>query len=222
VTLYLIERGTPDAVKFNIFKRINTGGLPLSPQEIRHALNQGKASRLLAELAASPEFKTATSNGVRDDRMGDREMVLRFLAFALTSYQQYPGKDLDGFLNKTMSEINKMPDTKVDELRHRFYRSMRAAYELFGQHAFRKRYSLHGGRNPINKALFETWSVDLDSTNENELDRLIDRKEIVNQLFIELMGKTEFNDSVTVSTGDLRRLRYRFEAIEQLIRRALQ
>src|SRR5205807_1989919 len=86
LTLYVIERGTPHDVKFNIFKRINTGGLPLSAQEIRHALNQGKATDLLAQLAQSQAFKDATNRSIRDDRMDDRECVLRFLAFTLTTY----------------------------------------------------------------------------------------------------------------------------------------
>jgi hypothetical protein len=81
VTVFLIQENTPPEVKFNIFKRINTGGLPLSSQEIRHALHQGTASALLQDLAESAEFRTATNEGIRDDRMGDRECVLRLLAF---------------------------------------------------------------------------------------------------------------------------------------------
>ncbi len=85
VTVYLVERGTPEEVKFNIFKRINTAGLPLSPQEIRHALKQGQATRFLVELAGLQSFKIATDHSIRDDRMADRECALRFLAFTLSS-----------------------------------------------------------------------------------------------------------------------------------------
>ncbi|RZB31670.1 MAG: hypothetical protein SRB2_04639 [Desulfobacteraceae bacterium Eth-SRB2] len=113
VTVYLIEKDTPPEVKFNIFKRINTGGLPLSSQEIRHALNQGAATRILKKLAGSDEFKKATDYGIRDHRMAAQECVLRFMAFTLKPYTSYKSSDFDGFLNSAMVAINKKPDDEL-------------------------------------------------------------------------------------------------------------
>ncbi len=98
VTLHLIQPGTPPEVKFNIFRRVNTGGLVLTPQEIRHALNQGPIVGLLTELAQSHEFLEATTHSISSNRMADREFVLRFLAFASTSYRDYKVADMDAFL----------------------------------------------------------------------------------------------------------------------------
>jgi len=139
VTVYLIEKGTPSEVKFNIFKRINTGGLPLSAQEIRHALNQGKATEVLARLANSKEFKKAIDNSIRDDRMADRECVMRFFAFTITPYTKYKTKEFDSFLNDRMVDMNKMSDQELEELENRFKRAMVASFDIFGKDAFRKR-----------------------------------------------------------------------------------
>lgn len=81
VITYIINPGAPINLKYNIFKRINTGGLELEPQEIRHALYQGFPARYLKELANLEEFKQATGYSVKTDRMLDREFVLRFLTF---------------------------------------------------------------------------------------------------------------------------------------------
>ncbi len=159
VTIYVIEKGTPPEVKFNIFKRINTGGLPLSAQEIRHALNQGRATRFLAELARIPEFLKATDYSIRDDRMADRECVLRYLAFLIFPPEDYRSKDFDSFLNDRMADLNRMDETELNSYKERFRHTMVAAWDLFGRDGFRKRYSESAFRYPINKALFEAWAL---------------------------------------------------------------
>jgi len=221
VTVFKIEKGTPKKVKFNVFQRINTGGLPLSAQEIRHALNQGASTRLLNELAESREFKSATDYGIRDTRMADRECVLRFLAFSIVPYSEYKVADLDGFLNEIMATINRMSKGEIERLCTQFYRTMKAAHDIFGRNAFRKYYGDGYQRYPINKALLETWSVNLNQLSDKQLKGLIERKDLLMKKFAELMRKDEFERAVSQSTGDLKRVRTRFLEIASIIREVL-
>ena len=217
-TVYLIEKGTPPEVKFNIFKRINTGGAPLSAQEIRHALNQGKVTKFLERLANSAEFKRATDNGIRDDRMADRECVLRFLAFTIVPYTAYKAQDFDSFLSDRMAEMNQLSDQKIEDLAQQFLRAMRVAFAIFGPDAFRKRDKNEAARYPINKALFEAWSVNINRLDDSQLQTLQEQKDVVMKRFIQLMNEdNDFENSISLSTGNVRKIEYRFEAIEKLI-----
>ena len=93
---HIIQPGTPPEVMFNVFNRINTGGKPLLPQEIRHALNPGMARDFINALAKEPAFLDATNKSVSPKRMADRECALRFVAFYRSLLSEYKG-DLDGF-----------------------------------------------------------------------------------------------------------------------------
>ncbi len=104
IVTYVINPGTPDDVRFNIFKRINTGGLVLEPQEIRHALNQGEPAKFIAKLAGIEEFKQATDNSIRPERMLDRDFANRFLAFYRFGYKNYT-PDLGTFMSKAMADV---------------------------------------------------------------------------------------------------------------------
>jgi len=225
VTVYLIEKGTPPEVKFNIFRRINTGGLPLSLQEIRHALNQGKSTKFLEKLSKLPEFKKAIANSISDQRMGDREFILRFLAFVINPYNEYKATEFDSFLSGVMGKINKMDDKELTKLEEGFKKSMIAAYNIFGNDAFRKRYKVDAPRVPINKALFESWAVNLSKLNQEQIFTLIQKKDLVRAKFIDLMNdrKTEprFESAISQGTGDIKKVKRRFSAIEQLIQEVL-
>jgi hypothetical protein len=220
--VFLIEKNTPPTVKFNIFKRINTGGLPLSTQEIRHALHQGRVTRLLQELADSEEFKTATNHSIRDERMADRECVLRFLAFTIFPPADYKSPEFDGFLSEQMAEINTFADSQEEVLRDAFFRAMHAARRLFGRDAFRKPLRLYGRRMPLNKALFEAWSVNLGKLGSDDIERLVGRRELLEKRFIDLCTNQAFLAAISQGTGDPVKVRRRFEMIDEIIKGTLQ
>lgn len=222
VTVYLIEKDTPYEVKFNVFKRINTGGLPLSSQEIRHALNQGKATEILEELANSSEFKRATDYGIQDKRMADRECVLRFIAFTIFPYLDYKTKDFDAFLNNAMATINSMNRSRSENIKKQFFRSMVAAYEIFGRYAFRKQYKKNSWRYPINKALFEVWAVNLGRLGDDELKRLKKEKDTLVDNFLGLMLDRDFESAISQGTGDIKKVKLRFSSVENIVREVLK
>ena len=224
LVIHVIEPGTPEAVMINIFKRINTGGVPLTGQEIRNALNKGPARELLKDLASSPEFLSATSNSVSDARMDAQECVLRFLAFRLVDWTFYQSNDLDGYLNKTMRELNELSAAERQSHSNDFIRAMNAAHQIFGDDAFRKRYSVDiRRRNPVSKALFETWSVNLAKRTNAELEKLVSKKIDLSRAFATLMSEDRFFDvSISYSTGVPQRVQKRFSAVEKIINEVLQ
>lgn len=214
VVVHVIRRGTPEPVMFNIFARINTGGEPLTRQEIRHALIPGRSRTFLAELAGSEAFRRATGNSVIGDRMADREMVLRFLAFRMTLPADYRTGDFDGFLADAMHHINRLSNMHAEDLRTDFRMAMHAAERIFGPHAFRKYRAGQQRKSPINKALFETIAVNLAELTSEQLDRLSQLDTL--DAFADLMEDTEFERSISVATGDPKKVRKRFDAVQEL------
>ncbi|MEG4392734.1 DUF262 domain-containing protein [Microcoleus sp. BROC3] len=223
VTVYLIGKGTPPEVKYNIFKRINTGGLPMSPQELRHALNPGKATKFLAKLALLPEFQQVTNiSKLRKMRMDDREFILGFLAFTLTSYQDYKNDTNDNrnvFLSRALFKVNNLQEEQLKMIEKHFKKSMMAAFEIFGTSAFRKISHNQKRLYPINKALFECWSVTLSQLKEEQITVLKQHKQNLIEKFIYYVDNDpDFLASISQAAD---KIEYRFRIIEQIINEVL-
>lgn len=215
--IHLIRKGTPPEVKFNIFARINTGGITLSPQELRHAITPGKARDLLEAWANSPEFLEATDRSVRSIRMDDRELVLRFIAFYLLGLEAYRQPDMDGFLIAAMKTINATDEARLEQVRKRFVRAMTVAHAIFGKDAFRKRFSADSARLPINKAVFEALSVNLALLSAAQRETLVARCEQVQSGFVQLCLDRSFESAISQGTGDIRKVNRRFNAIQEML-----
>ena len=206
---------------FNIFNRINTGGMTLNGQEIRHALNRGPVREFLKNLAETEEFLSATGRSIKKERMADRDCVLRFLAFYIGHWEKYRNNDIDGYLDAAMKNINRMTEQEREAVASVFKRAMRAANKIFHERAFRKR--LPDGRNaPINKALFSAWGVGLARRSPEEIEKLIQNRRSIRREFKSLLKQDrEFETAISYATGTPRRVRKQFQAIDDLIEKCV-
>jgi hypothetical protein len=223
ITAYIINPGTPENVKYNLFKRLNTGGFVLKPQEIRNALNQGIPAQFVENLTNTEEFKQATRGKVSSKRMLDRDFVMRFIAFYLSPVSEYK-PDMDTYLNEKMRKIKELSDKERESMKNNFITSMRLSKEIFGDDAFRKIVQGSGDKR-INKALFEVWSVKLSQLTDGEQIKLVENKHSLLENFIKVMNEkgtdNEFMHSITTSTGHKSRVTCRHSRIDELIKGVL-
>jgi hypothetical protein len=222
LTIISIEPGTPRDVKFMIFRRINTGGINLNDQEIRHAIYGNPARDFLRDLAESPEFLTATSRLVDSRRMEDRECVLRFMAFRLNPYDTVlelgsAAPTFGDLLNVTMNDLNNISAIAREQYAEEFRSSMRLAYELFGELAFRE-VQEQRETGPFRAALFEIWSVLLPQHDHIAAFLPQVRESIIAQSIATMTNNAAFLASIQPGSDDRQSILTRFGTINALLR----
>jgi len=220
----VIEPQTPDEVKFDVFRRINTGGSPLTAQEIRHCMSRDASRALLKRLVELPSFHAATSNAFhREQRMADREVALRFCAFRyLGDPEKYRDfSSLDAFLLDFIRRVDaNQPDKpqlgaeETERLVQDFDRAMRSAVVVFENAAFRKFPSSATKRGPLNRALFESWAVAL---ADHEPATLRQHAKAICRAARTRMEEPNYAASTTQGTGDARKVGLRFSIARDVI-----
>ena len=124
---------------YNIFERLNTGGVNLQPQEIRVALYHGELVRVLKSLNEDKAWRKLY--GKKSKRLKDMEMILRFFAFYYR-FDQYrsPMKD---FLNRYMAANRNLDKQSEVELRRVFCKTTSVLNSLLGRQAFRPKRAVN-------------------------------------------------------------------------------
>ena len=227
IVVHVIEASSPADLKYDIFKRINTGGSPLMPQEIRHCMSRARSRDLLQRLATLPAFLSAVQ--LRStQRMEDRELVLRFVAFlrlyrtdpALTPYSKY--ETLDSFLLAATEELDdpsQVSDTELQELETLLQQAMQRAANVFGDHAFRKWPAGDDKRRPLNRPLFECWTVILALAGPITSEQSVAIRDAARTA---MTTDDRYQRSITGGTGKPEQVKARFHATRDIVDKVLR
>ncbi|NDK39031.1 DUF262 domain-containing protein [Pseudoxanthomonas gei] len=220
ITANIIRANTPPAVKFNVFARLNQGGMPLNAQEIRNAIFPGEWRNQLRALAESRDFLKVTENKIRTERQQDTELVLRFIALwqLRPPFARPSNQTLDEFLNHVVQEsLLRWTEKQWSEAAYTFKRSLHAAAAVFGRHAFRKSYG-HYYRKPINRGLFEAQLLVLSEMKDATVTVLQDRKDLVSSAFEAAMTEdSDFTRALSYATGSAEASAVRISTLRSLL-----
>lgn len=210
----VIDPQTPEKVKYDIFRRINTGGKTLNSQEIRNCLEKPSTRTFVKQLAQSEEFLSATRHSISSTRMADNEIVLRFIAFFLSDHNLYGQREYKGemdiYLNSTVELLNTLNDSQLVVIGEAFKTAMINAYLLFGERAFRK-------ASFINKALFLSWSRILCDVSTNELKRAKIGATLCEKLSYAIDTDSQYNKALSMATNDVRNVVLSYEVAKKLL-----
>ena len=186
IHVHVIDPSSPPPLKYEIFSRLNTGGVVLNAQEIRNCFASNALRKLLKDMSRNEHFLEATDGGLstkpKVKRMKDQEAGLRFLSYRrLLGKGALPETEKIGpttLMSDTSDELSKCKAHKLERYKDLFNLSMKNAAYLFGAQAFRRHElsDLDSGvvESPkkgsrINIQLFVAWSLILSCVSLEEL-----------------------------------------------------
>lgn len=194
----IIGADSSPSMKFEVFERLNTGGLALNAQEVRHALNIGKFSNLLSSLESDPAFRRCLNITKPRKRMVDQELILRF--FALRDRLPQYRTPLVHFLNDYMRDHRDPSDDWISEKQDLFRQTMQLINNVMDAAAFRV---TDGAGRPaervINRAVYEAQAVVFSICDGDEAQA---RAQYLRRSLAALFSDGYYDELIRRATGD--------------------
>ena len=167
IRVVIIKKQSQAFLRYEMFKRLNTGGANLAPQEIRNCSARmiGDSGirfySFLIEQSLQPDFAACTAHLPDEERekKGAEELVLRFFA-AKNSIESFKGsvRDwLDGYMEAVLLGIQEF---NYEIEKSEFIRVMKLAHDALGETAF-LRYRGTEPTGSLPPAYFEAISIGL-------------------------------------------------------------
>jgi 5-methylcytosine-specific restriction endonuclease McrA len=205
-------------LRYEIFERLNRGSMALNEQELRNCVYRGPFNELLSVLERDSSWRKVKGGTVPEERFKEREMILRFFAFA-NRLPQYNG-NLKRFLNEYMSQY--APREAADLKAHTtlFKQTMQNVYAVFGDKSAR----LYEVNQRTNKGAWDTkFSI---ATLDIQASALMNRPtakvqqaaEQIRELFLlTMLTDIELQESISKHTGSTQLTKARWNKFKVML-----
>ncbi|GBF81898.1 DUF262 domain-containing protein [Aphanothece sacrum] len=135
----IIKNWQSENFLYKVFLRLNAESTPLSPQELRQALNPGKFTDYIDDQSIKSKGLKAIFTKQPDFRMRDNQLLLKYIAFQYF-LPEYRG-DLKNFVDKTSKRFNDEWEKKQDNIEEtiqKFEKAVEMTIRIFGEDNFSK------------------------------------------------------------------------------------
>ena len=187
INIRQLSPNNDDSCMYHIFERLNTGGTPLSSQEIRNCVYRGPFLDILMNLNKDNNWRTILGKQTIDKHLTDVELMVR--AFGLRYMLNDYDKPMKGFLNKVASKHRWAKDGDVAKFEKDFPR----ACEVLAHSLPAKPFAVRG---QFNTSIFDSIFC------------------IVLKHIDNLPNDPKFVEYTTLGTTDTKVLKARFEYVE--------
>lgn len=182
---------------YEIFSRLNTGGLNLSPQEIRGCLYRSDFYKLIYNLNSKDDWRNLIGKKEEDDKFRDIEILLRSYAL-LYNKASYSGSMIR-FLNRFSKEAQTFDTNKITQCEALFFDFLKICASIDKKDFLTKTKS-------FNVSLFDAVFV---TVAERILAQGVDNAAIKQENFDALKEDNDFKEAITHSTSHVESVKTR-------------
>lgn len=209
----VILKDTHPQVKFDVFERLNTGAVKLTPQELRHGLYYGDLINLATQTVSRTNFASVLEIKV-DKRMKAEELVLRFWALS-ERFDKYR-KPLAGFINDYADANRTLSTTKREQLHAAFSETIDSVRKLFGDLAFKIFTPAGDIESTFNSALFDAEMLAIFQLKSEGHPPSLSQDQARERL-LDLFTDLSFMKAISIATSDENQLRARVSLMKEAL-----
>lgn len=196
------------AMKYELFKRLNSGGSTLTPQEIRNAIYRGidpKINILTEKLSQNEDFKKLVSlSGSKKQELYDQELILRFIAFLhnVDKINSNTEKYLDEFMEKAVKDA----EFDIEYFENIFVTVMKMLVDVCDNNVFRN------DRNAFVPAYYEGITIGI----AQNIEKYQKDNQLIPERVIRLKENVDFKKYAGSASNSKNRIRNRLRIANEI------